>query len=359
MLNYAIFVLSPVVIEALFLFFVREPISYNNTNKKRFLIIMGAILFFYIAFRSGSVGTIDNQFYLRNWNVMSRVPPKFLGDALEKIDIERGYLISVWLLSKVFRWNQWLFIFCGILTSVSICRFLYKNVNDVCLGFVMFSNLGLFAFMVQGVRQGIAICICLYALEMSKRRKIIRFVLLVLLASTFHASALVFLLVYLLPLLKMNWKSIAIFAVLTLMAFLFMDKLLDFGNFLINDDYSLGDTKDAEGGGYISLLIYFLIITASIVFADWEEKHMSLFFFFTACGMITFFMRFVGATVLQRISYFFILGQTVLLSRSLSRFRLHEWQRILIRELVVALCLGIGFYKASYSVLIPYTFFWQ
>ena len=33
--------------------------------------------------------------------------------------------------------------------------------------------------------------------------------------------------------------------------------------------------------------------------------------------------------------------------------------KLLINTATVLLCFGIAFYKASYSILIPYTFFWQ
>ena len=356
MLNYIAFILSPLVVEFAFLLACKKSLNNDPKLRKRFLIIMGIVIFIMLGFKSVKVGSGDAIAYFNNWNEMRQVPFNRLMYVLSKIDLEPGYLIAVWCLSHIFAWQQVLFIVYGAFVAFAVCRFLYLNVRDLCLGVVMFSTLGLFNFMVQGLRQGIAICFCLLALEMSKKRKIIPFFLLVLVAMLFHATAVVFVIVYFIPFLKMNIPSFIIFGICVAVLFLAIDRVFAVGNTLINDSYAIGETQNSQGG-FITLAVYILIIAAAVLFADKREEHLNLFFFMTVCGAITFSMRYGFTSIIQRIAYYFMIAQSALLSSAIKLFK--DRQRYVIRTGIIVLCLGIAFYKMSYLKIIPYIFFWQ
>ena len=356
MLNYVAFLLSPLATEFILVLAYTKSINNDDKLRKRFMIIMGVFLFIMLGFKSVTVGSGDAITYSSNWIYMHKVPLKQLWYVMQKTDLEYGYQLSVWVLSHIFVWEQFLFIVSGAFMAFSICRFLYLNVRDLCLGFVMFSTLGLFGFMVQGLRQGIAICFCLLALESTKKRKIIPFFLLVLIAISFHATAFIFVIVYFLPLLKMNFRSYLIFAGATAIIFMMLDKIYALGNMLINDTYAIGDTKNSAGG-YVALTIYLLIIAAVLLFADKEENHVNLFFFMTLCGSITFVMRYTATSIMQRVAYYFMIAQTAAMSSSLTHFK--DRQRRVFRTGIILLCIAYAIYEANGSKIIPYDFFWQ
>ena len=74
------------------------------------------------------------------------------------------------VLSHSFSGGQWLLIFSGVVFSLSVCLFTYRNSKNPVISLMVFNCLGLFNFMVQGLRQAIAMSICLFAYEQCKKK---------------------------------------------------------------------------------------------------------------------------------------------------------------------------------------------
>lgn len=206
--NYLAYMVSPLIIYAVLTWIYQKPISKSEKLRRKYIIICSIIIFAMIACMHRGVGSGDALWYYNNWEYMSSIDFEEFLYVHNYIDMEKGYLVAVWLLSKVFVNPQFVFVFYGLLVAVSIGRFLYINCENAVVGIVMFNCLGLWGFMVQGLRQGIAMCICLFAIEYCKQRKPVKFILIVLLAAMFHASAVAFLIVYVLPWFEMNLKGV-------------------------------------------------------------------------------------------------------------------------------------------------------
>lgn len=356
MLSYSLFMLSPVLVELVFILLNKRSLNREPFDRKLYVSIMGFFVFFMLGFKSVFVGSGDAFFYLDTWDLLKNIPLPRLFNVMNNIDIEQGYLISVWVLSHIFRWRQFHFILYGVLVAVALARFMYFNVRDLCLGFVMFSSLGMFAFLVQGLRQGIAICICLFALERAKKQKPISFFLLVALAMTFHASAFVFFAVYFFRRFNKKPLNILAFVVLYGMVLYFVNWFLEVGNFLINDHYGNGQGLETSGG-YITLLIYVIVIASFILIKTEDDESTNILLYMALTGMNIFLLRFFVNGIFQRVAHYFSLALPVLLSLSLDRFTYK--QKVILRYSAIILCLGIAFYKTGYSKIIPYTFYWQ
>jgi hypothetical protein len=192
---YLLYVMSPVIVWILMNIINTKSINYDDRRKKNYIIICGIIMALMIGLRYKGVGSGDTAFYYSNWKMMSRVSWSDLPGILQRVDLEYGYQIIVWFLSHLFSGGQWLLIFSGVFFSLSVCLFTYRNSKNPVISLMVFNCLGLFNFMVQGLRQAIAMSICLFAYEQCKKKHFIKFILLVAIACLFHASALVFILV--------------------------------------------------------------------------------------------------------------------------------------------------------------------
>ena len=159
MLIYLLYVSMPVLIWFAFTLFFRRPINSSEMIKKRYVIFCGIALFLIIALRHYGVGSGDGEWYYLNWKFLSDKSFSEFLNVYGKVDVETGYMFTVWLLSSIFKAPQFLFVFYGLLMAISVSYFIYKNCDDPVLAFVMFNCLGLWGFMVQGIRQGIAMCI--------------------------------------------------------------------------------------------------------------------------------------------------------------------------------------------------------
>ena len=213
---YLLYVMSPVVVWILMNIIKTKSINYDDRRKKNYIIICGIIMALIIGLRYKGVGSDDTAFYYNNWEMMSMVSWRDFPQILQSVDLEYGYQISVWLLSHLLSWGQWVLLLSGAFFSLSVCLFTYRNSKNPVMSLIVFNCLGLFNFMVQGLRQAIAMSICLFAYEQCKKNQFIKFILLVAIACLFHASALVFILVYFLSKFKLNTIQMGVFAILTL-----------------------------------------------------------------------------------------------------------------------------------------------
>ena len=351
---YLLFMVAPIIVYFIMGLFSNKSINENAKLKSRYLIVCGIIMTLMIGLRHPRVGSGDTMFYYTNWEMMSEISISRLF-ALN-LDLEMGYQLFVWLFSQVFHNGQWLLLLSGAFFAISVCFFMKRNCKNVVLALLVFNCLGLFNFMVQGLRQAIAMCICLWAIEQCKKKKLFPFLLLVVLACTFHASAAVFAIVYIISKLKLETKSILIFSICTFICVQLLPYLFEIVNVLINDTYEIG--TGAETGGVVAILIYGVIIAFGLIFVDRRDVNYPLFIYMAVLGAAFMIMRNTVSEIIVRIAHYFAFSQMVVLPNSIGSIADKRVQ-VFINIVVAILCLGIAFYKASYSILIPYTFFWQ
>lgn len=348
--------MSPVIVWILMNIINTKPINYDNRRKKSYIIICGIIMALMIGLRYKGVGSGDTAFYYNNWEMMSRVSWSDLPRILQSVDMEYGYQISVWFLSHLLSCGQWLLLLSGAFFSLSVGLFTYRNSKNPVISLIFFNCLGLFNFMVQGLRQAIAMSICLFAYEQCKKKHFFKFALLVTIACLFHASAIVFILVYFLRNFKLSTIQFGIFVILTFIGMQLLPYAFNLLNVAMNENYDLNSAS--ESGGVVAILIFAVILLFGLLFKDRSDEHYSLFVYSAIVAVIAMLLRNSVNGVAERISHYFAFGQMIVLSNSIASVKVQNI-KLFINIAAVLLCLGVAFHKASYSILIPYTFFWQ
>ena len=352
---YLLYVASPVLVYLLLGKFL--SLRFDEIKVRKILLVAcGIIMALMIGLRNPHVGSTDTYVYMQNWNVVQRIPLDGLWDYLTHMDMEGGYLIFAWIFSHIFEDPQWLLVISGVFFSWSVCTFVHRNCKNIILPLLLFNCLGLFNFMVQGLRQAIAMCICLWAIEFVKKRKLFKFLFMVALACSFHASAIVFVIVYFLYKLKLNTPSLFYFSAFLSALVFWLPELFELTNTVINDTYEMG--KGAESGGVVAILIYAVIIIFGIAFREKNNEFFPMFVYMTIVGMVAMIMRNSVSTIVERISFYFSFAQMVLISNGISTIK-DRRSNILVNLTVTLLLIGVAFHKASYSTLVPYLFFWQ
>ncbi|MBE5789055.1 MAG: EpsG family protein [Clostridiales bacterium] len=118
---------------------------------------------------------------------------------------------------------QWLYFVTSLIILGLVFTAIWQQSSYPLLACLFFVITGNFFLSMNIVSQYIAIAICLFACTFAEKRKPIWFFLLVALAATVHISALVFLLVYFLPKLKIKplWCIVAVAVALLVAQFAF------------------------------------------------------------------------------------------------------------------------------------------
>lgn len=356
MLPYIFLSVSPLWWGLLANVLYRKSSAYEK-RRKFIIVATGLTLFFMIALRCKDLGSSDSDQYYNYWKILSGLSFNDFLDYEKDSRLEIGFLFSTWLLSHIpcFVFPQFIFVFSSLVICITICKFIYQNVDDVILGLTIFICLGLYTFMVQGLRQSIAMCICVVAIEYCKKRKLIKFIFMIFFASLFHQTAIVFLLVYFLYTLKIELKSFMLMIFMWILMLVFCTKILSFFNSAFNMNY---DTA-TESGGFVAVAIYILILIMSIVFAREKktDSNYCFFFYLTFLGFEVYLIRYIGALIAERISFYFMFGQIVALPLALKNITNSSSK--IMKVIIWILCILLFIYRLRGSNLLPYHFFWQ
>lgn len=353
---YLLYMASPIIMYGVLELILGYSINDNPKYRKIYLGLMVIIITLMMGLRSQDVGSGDSRFYYAFWKTMSKTNLSELGYSLKAVDLEIGYQCATWFFSHIFHNGQWQLVLSGAFFAISVCSFVNKNCKNLFLALTVFNCLGLFSFMVQGLRQAVAMCICLWAIEPCKQRKLLKFISLIFVASLFHGSAVVFSAVYFLKYFKLNIKSYLITFCLMMLAILFLPKFFDLLNLIINDHYAVG--TQAKGGGIVAILIYIAVISFGLLFRDNQDVYYPMYIYMTLIALLAMVMRNTVSSIVERIAYYFAFGEMVVISNSIKTIG-NKKEYHLVCGFIAIMCLCVAIYKSTYSVLIPYTFFWQ
>ncbi len=178
-----------------------------NTETKNgariYLIIVFSVFAFLMMFKSKDVGN-DTHTYIKLFKEIADYEDvrNFLADSR----YEFGFVYFIRLISRIYNDPQMLFIISGPFVAFSFARFIYKYSRMPWLSTLMFLTLQFFDLSFSGTRQIISIAILLFSYDFLIKRKILPFLLIVMLAISFHTSAILFLFLYPFTLLRQTRK---------------------------------------------------------------------------------------------------------------------------------------------------------
>lgn len=184
----------------LFLFFAILTIYMEKSTKdtkKVYAFFSFLLLFLIMGFRDPSVGT-DIQAYLYRYNYETPNLKTFISEFnLISFFTEEGGFKLLNSILKTLRFNDLHYVmFYSLVFSLSFVLFYYKYSKNVFISILLYITIGNFAMSMTGLRQTMAIIIVLYSFKYITERKFLKFLLLVIMASTFHLSVLICIPIY-------------------------------------------------------------------------------------------------------------------------------------------------------------------
>lgn len=189
----------------------------NNTSMMSYIFIF-IILGLLSALKASTIGN-DTPEYIRIYEIAPQLE-------IGLTRYETGYVLLNSYLYKISSNPQFLFVITTIFVFFTYGRFIWKYSEMPWLSIVLFFLLGNYAFVMSALRQSLALCFLLYSFECLINKRYIYYAVLVLLASTFHSSALLFFCTLPLSFLHLNKKTIYVVVFASILSLIFFSSLL-------------------------------------------------------------------------------------------------------------------------------------
>ena len=266
--------------------------------------------------------------------------------------VETGYRIYVKIISLFTDNYTVFFLINAIVIFGTLLRFSLKYTKNPFVFFFMFMTLGTYQFVETGLRQALAMTICLWAVDFIKERKLFKFLLTVLLAYLFHKSAMIFLLLYpLCTIKKYRWMIIA-YAALTVIFMLGFANFQNIFNEWLGYDYQIEET----GNGGIFLAITMLVCAYSVfvmVGKGTDKENQTAIIQMAFMAVVFWVLRLISRTA-ERISYYFIFG----LYTYFSQTTVYDEAKITsaMKWGILLICLALFVYR---NLGTGFTFVWE
>lgn len=354
---YIILLISFLLGGMIFYFF-----SKKEKAKKRISIWGFFHLFFYGALRSTSIG-IDVPSYATAYMSLPNLSFKEIFTSAH-LSVSRDPIFYTFLklLTYLNEDPQLMLITVSLVVAICVSVFIYKYSVSPILSFTMFIGLRYFSFTLSGLRQGIALGIVLLSIKFIKEEKLLKFVLLVCLASLFHLSAIVFLIAY--PLSKI--KRINRFSLLISLTI-----VLNFitGNGIVKLIVKLPVFNQYEGyvsinentsSGLTVLLIYLCVMAfAFIVRKQFVRNHEDAYLVYnlSIVGVAITSLTFDFPNIF-RMGYYFVVPIIVLLPAVIRSSLDRSLQHIVV-YIVILLLAGQFILIGPGAGTENYQFFWE
>ena len=193
----------------LLVYVVADHATGDKGKRDRFFaVVFFAGVFLLLSLRHPSMG-VDLGYnrwygYLVSFDKLSSMSLREVLALGEWQNYERGYIIFNKLVGMIAQNRQFFLSACAFVALAPICALICRRSKDAVLSCFVYLGLPVFTLLYSGLRQVIAIGIIMGALYAIQKKKPLPFLLLVLLAATFHKSALIFLIAYPLYYLRVN-----------------------------------------------------------------------------------------------------------------------------------------------------------
>lgn len=345
---------------------IGKVIGNDNSKKASKIIIFSffSIFLFLLFFRDKSVGIdLENYYYY-----FQRYSTPDFATIMYRIknpggnDVEVGYILLNWLVNRITHNFQWYLVIVALISVIPVAVLYYKNSEHAYLLVTLFSTIGIFSMYFSGLRQIIAVSIGILAYSAAKNKKIVRFALLIFLATLFHRTAFVLVLLYPCCHLKLKKNNLLFIIPFLAIVFLFNKQIFLWLARLVPD---AGNVELQTTNAYMMLILYIVFAVWSYVIGDEEKFDADTFGLRNILLVVAIIQMFapVYATAM-RMNYYFIPFIPLLISKIIDKAKPNMREIATLSNIVI--CLFFTVYRvvnmytdADILQIYPYIPFWK
>lgn len=337
----------------------------SNTRDNIYLVISFGIFNFLVANRAVTVGN-DSIVYANLFNTISQSNMATLETRYEK-----GFVYLNKILSFIWDDPQILLIVSSLIVMISFGVFIKRYSQNIWLSVMLFFTFGYYSGSTNTIRQYIAVSIILWAYKYVFEKKLMKFIILVLLATQFHSTAIIFLAAYPLSKLKLNKKKTLGMLGATGVLYIGFDLVLQIFliifptySYYINSEYMTGEVRLASIMNLLVLLIigilYWITKDNKKIKILNSDKDNILEVYMLMSILITFIS--LKFNLIERGAEYFTVSVLVILPNTIQKLNEKNLKIVVYTLVTIFFMLYetiILIYRPEWNRMYPYNFFWQ
>ena len=277
----------------------------------------------------------------------------FNGEKLFHYEI--GYSLFIKILSSIGISEQVFLAIVSLIIITLIGIVWIKKSKMPGLSILLYFAFGFFTFTFSGLRQSIALSILFFSFLYVEKRNFIKFILSILLASTFHKTAIIFIVAYPLYYIKLKLKHYTFIIPSFIICFILKAKI-----FVMVAVLFKGREVQPESTGAYGLFIFMIgTLILSYIFYNSDSKEVNAYRNYI---LVAIFIQMLASqsNTIGRAGYYFWMFITLLVPEVIK-----SQKNMLIKYL--SGCIVVSFLviyyldslSTGYLNIVPYKFFWQ
>ena len=337
----------------------------KNKGNKLFLILCFIAFSLVAALRSYTVGADTPQyyrFYTRIMNLNSIKP--------ENYRYEYGFTYLVYIL-RFFKNPQYLIAITSIFINYVIFKFIYNNSINPFSSTIIYLFLNSFFSYMNIMREAIAIAFILIGYEYLKKNKILKFIIFNIIATYFHFSSILGLLLIPVKKVRFNKKTGSLALILIVITFILGNNIFvifskispKLSSYLDNGEYTF---SNFYGSLIIAVLYLFIYLIGLLclkkydikVFSNKNDNMNTLVGIMSLTCIFQFLV--VRVNLFGRFAAYFSIFSIIWLPNCLSLIK-NNRKKMLINIIVYFILFSywviIMVYRPEWYFVVPYSFF--
>lgn len=314
-------------------------------------------LFLMFALRHPSMGHdlryMESYGYLGGFDFISNVDwSRILKITLR--NYETGYIVFNKLVSIFSKERQFFMGACAFFSLLPVFYIIREKSVSPTQSIIIYMGLPVFQITYSGLRQALAIGLCFLSINYIQNKKLVKFILLILLAKTLHSSSIIFLCAYPLYYLRLTqarrWMTVALIP----LVYVLRRPLFIVFSKIFKDNAAISNT-----GAFTLFFVFTLVYIFCILYSNGSEEQTGLLnLFLMACICQAF-----GGVyhVAMRVGYYFMISLVLLLPLVLKD--MDEKTDKPIFSAIITTCFALfglySIYTSTWACAYPYIFFWR
>lgn len=325
----------------------------RDTRKKFFLYASFLQLFLFLGLRAIDVGVdLPNYFYFYD-------KCNQLGwSQVFSFRYEPFYIIYTKLIANFINDKQIFLVVTAFLSLIGPLYIIKKYSKNYFLSTFLFITFQFYTYDFYILRQVIAMSILLLSLKYVEKRNFPKFAIMVGVATCFHTSAFLFIIVYWFSKIKIDNKKILMITGMMIAILLFGDKII---NMALNIVYQYYVGSVGEEGGYFYLIVLLIaFLSTTLVKNAFHLQQKNNFMWYNVLIISIFIQLFaIQKPIISRITIYYSIALIIVIPNAIQCIKDKNLKMLI--DMII--CLGFFIFyltrlenKISYM---DYHFFWQ